>query len=162
MRYINLKTAMLIILAIALVTGSALAQKGKMEMENRPFKGPKHEHFPKIPDLTDEQKEQIKELKTDHLKATLPLKNQLQEKEARLQTVSTGDNVNMNDVNKTIDEIAAIKTKMAKSRAAHRQQIRKILTDEQRVFFDSRPMGRDRGDGPPKRPMKKMHDRDRF
>ncbi|MFC2089005.1 Spy/CpxP family protein refolding chaperone, partial [Calditrichota bacterium] len=153
----------LIILTIALVTGSTFAQKGKMAMKDQSLRGPRQEHFPKIPDLTDEQKEQIKELKTDHLKATLPLKNQLHEKETHLQTVSTGDNVNLTTVNKIIDEISAIKTQLAKSRAAHRQQIRKILTDEQRVIFDSHPKGKSMGDGPPmQRPMKRMHDRDRF
>ena len=90
-------------------------------------------------DLTDEQTSQLKELRTKFMKEVLPLRNELQEKHAQLRTLSTGDNVDMNKVNQTIDQIGAITTKLMKQRAAHRQEVRKILTEDQRVKFDSMP-----------------------
>jgi Spy/CpxP family protein refolding chaperone len=94
----------------------------------------------RIPDITEEQQEQIKELRTGHMKEMLPLRNQVQEKRAHLQTVSSGENVDMDEVNNAIEDISKLKMEMAKKRAAHRQQIRNVLTEDQRVFFDSKPM----------------------
>lgn len=131
-----MKTRNLTIIAILLfVTGSVFAQGNQGKKGN--FKGQKKGNmFMNIPDLTETQKTQLKDMRTANMKEMLPLKNELQEKQAHLKTVSTGDNVNMNEVNKTLEEISAIKLKMAKNRFANRQEVRKILTDDQRVFFD--------------------------
>jgi Spy/CpxP family protein refolding chaperone len=94
-----------------------------------------------LPNLTDEQKEQIAKLRTENMKAMLDSRNQIQEKMARLHTLQTADKPDMNAINSVIDEIAELKATMAKTRAAHRQKIRSLLTDEQRVIFDSKPMG---------------------
>lgn len=94
----------------------------------------------RIPDLTDKQAEQIKDLKTAHMKEVLPLRNLIHEKQAHLQSISTGENVDMKEVNTTIEEIGKLKVTMAKKRAAHRQKIRNILDEDQRVVFDSMPM----------------------
>lgn len=111
------------------------------------MKHPKHHKGrPPVPDLTDEQKEQIKELEISHMKETLSLRNQLGEKEARLRTLSTDGNVDMNSIFELIEEIGDLKTQMMKQQAALHQGIRKILTDDQRVFFDAGPQ---RNDMPP-------------
>jgi len=121
-----------IVMIVMLVSSTAFAQGGAKHKKGK--KG--NSHFMKIPDLTDVQQEKMKKLHTSLAKEMLPLKNQLGEKEARMKTVSTGDNVKMNEVYAVIDEISAIKTNMAKKKAAHRQEIREILTDDQKVWFD--------------------------
>ena len=132
MKHIELKS--LAIIAIFLfATMGAFAQKGQGRMNQN---SPRGERFMNIPDLTDSQKTQLKQMRTTHMKEAMPLRNLMKEKEAHLQTISTVDNVNMNEVNKLIEEIGAIKLDLAKKRAAHRQAIRKILTNDQRVFFD--------------------------
>ncbi len=93
--------------------------------------------FMNIPDLTDAQKEKIKEMKTAHMKDMQPLKNDLREKNAHLQTLQTAENPNMEAINKQIDDIYVVKTQMAKKHASFRQKIRNILTDDQRVWFDN-------------------------
>ena len=113
----------------------------RMERKKRPG--------PMIPDLTEEQEEQIQNLRTEHMKTVLPLRNQLAEIQARLHTLSTAENADMNQINRTIDEMGEIRTRMMKEGAAHKQDIRKMLTDEQRVAFDSRPAPR--GGRPPRR-----------
>jgi len=112
-----------------------------------------------LPNLTDEQKEKMAELRTENMKVLLEKRNLVHEKMAKLQTLQTADKADMKAINALIDEIAEVKADMAKQRAAHRQQIRSLLTDEQRVIFDSRPhrghragfgqghFGKDRGDG---------------
>jgi len=107
------------------------AQENQIHQKNKNEKS-----FMNIPDLTDTQKEQIKEMRTEHMKEVMPLKNELKEKEARLQTVSTGDNADLNNIYSVIDEISIIKTDLAKKRAAFKFEVRKVLTEDQRVYFD--------------------------
>lgn len=87
-------------------------------------------------ELNDEQKTKIEAMRLDQQKKMLPLKNELGEKEARMKTLSTAEVADMKAINSLIDEMAVIKTKMSKEGAAHHQEIRKILTAEQRIKFD--------------------------
>ena len=91
-----------------------------------------------IPDLSDDQKEKIQDLRTAHMKEVMPLKNKLNEKRAHLKTISTGDNADINKIYAAIDEMSKIRTDIQKKGAKHRQDIRKVLTEDQRVFFDMR------------------------
>lgn len=133
------KNLILAVLAIMFITStSIMAQpgEGKGKCKN-------------LPGLTEEQSKKIDALKTTHLKEMMPLKNQMDEKKAQLKTLTTGDKVDMATVNKKIDEIGALKTDMMKKREAHRQEVRKILNDEQRLMFDMHhgKMGRGHGKG---------------
>jgi Spy/CpxP family protein refolding chaperone len=92
--------------------------------------------LPKISNLTESQKTKIKELRTNLKKEILPLRNTLTEKRAKLQTLETADKSDLVAIQNTIDEIHTIVAKMQKMKAAQHQEIRKILTAEQRVEFD--------------------------
>ena len=114
------------------------------------MKPPMHKKgcFLDIPDLTEEQKEQIKELEINHMKEVLPLNNEIGEKEARLRTLSTEDEADINAIYTLIENIGSIKTDMMKKEAAFHQGIRKILTSDQRILFDTGPQLHEK---PPKR-----------
>ena len=62
-----------------------------------------------IPDLSEEQQKKIDELMVPHQKEMLMLRNQIQEKKAHLQTLTSADNADMASINKTIDEMGAMK-----------------------------------------------------
>ena len=49
---------------------------------------------------------------------------------------------NMSDVNTIIDEMESARAAWMKENAAHMAEVRNILTEEQRVIFDSRRMNR--------------------
>lgn len=100
-----------------------------------------------IPGLTGDQKTQIEKLRTAHQKDMLVLKNQIAENRAHYRTLMTADKPDMNAIDKNIDEYASLRASMMKKQAAHRQDIRKLLTDEQRLAFDSRKGGKGRGMG---------------
>ena len=89
-----------------------------------------------IKDLTPEQEKQMEALHQKLMKEVLPLKNQIAEKKAHLKTVSTGDNVDLVTVNKTIDELYALKSEIEKKKQAFKQDVRKLLNDEQKLMFD--------------------------
>ena len=91
-----------------------------------------------IPDLTDDQRKKIKELRTPLHMEILPLRNQLVEKRAHLKTLQTAEKADLKSINSTIDEMTQLQSQIMKKRAAHTQAIRAILTDDQRVAFDMR------------------------
>lgn len=110
------------------------------KMDERGPQGPRFSH--NIPNLTEEQEMKIKELKTVHMKAMLKFKSELEEKNARLKSLQTADEVDMDEIYKTIEDIGAIEIKMRKDGADLHQKIRALLDDEQKVFFDTQYLNR--------------------
>jgi len=88
--------------------------------------------------LNDKQREEIKKIRMEQLKERTKTRNLLREKRAKLEVLQTADKPDMKEINKLIDEIAAIQAQELKSQAASRQKIRSLLTDEQRAVFDAR------------------------
>lgn len=110
--------------------------------------------------LTDQQIEKMDALKLKTLKETQKLKNEIAEKQARLHTLSTADKADMNAINKTIDEISVLRAGIQKIHMAQRQEVRKLLSDDQRIIFDARPMrGGDKHQGMSKIKGKEIHAR---
>lgn len=140
MHLLRPKQIVLPVLVGLLIAGSAFAQTPMMEPE--PGKGMGECRMSKdrsmIPGLTEEQQARFKAMKVEHMKAMQALRNQMGEKNARLRTLTTGDKVNMTEVNKMIDEIGGLRTKMMKLKEQHRQDVRQMLNDEQRLLFDAR------------------------
>lgn len=133
MKNMNLKVFAILLAGILFLGSNQLMSQKGPNMQNCPKNAGKHCN---ISDLSEAQQKKIDELKLVHQKNMLQLKNQLNEKDARLQTLRTADKADMNEINKTIDEIGLIKTQMMKERENHRQQVRAQLTDNQKVQFD--------------------------
>lgn len=89
-----------------------------------------------LTDLTPEQQKQIDALKLTLMKESTNTKNLIGEKQAHIKTISTGDNVDMAAVNKAYDELFALKAELAKKHNAFKQDVRKLLTADQKVLFD--------------------------
>ncbi len=127
----------IILVAFIMVTGiDAFAQRGRMMVERRDERGV----FvcPYIPDLTEEQQSQINELRTAHLKEMTEFRNRINENRAQYRSLITGTPADRSDINANIDEYTETRNQMMKRQAAHRQEIRNVLTEEQRVYFDAR------------------------
>ncbi len=97
-----------------------------------------------IPGLTDSQRETLISMRLEHQKKMLQMRAAIQEKRAHLNSLRLADKYNKNEVNSTIDEIAAIRAELMKANEAHRQDVRSKLNDEQKAWFDNRP---NRGEG---------------
>lgn len=87
-------------------------------------------------DLSDEQQAKLEKMRTAHMETMLPMQNKMQELQAKRNTLSTDKNADIKAINAVIDEIGALKTEMMKTREAHQQEVRSILTDDQRIKFD--------------------------
>lgn len=105
------------------------------------------EHKCMIPGLTSEQQQSIDKLRTVHLKKVSQLRADLQEKKARLQSLRVADTYNEKEINKIIDDMAAVRADLMKENEDHRQKVKALLNDDQKEWFDSRPMNNRRGDG---------------
>jgi Spy/CpxP family protein refolding chaperone len=90
-----------------------------------------------IPDLTDEQQGKIKGLHLNMMKESLPIRNQLGENQAKMKTLQTAENPDMKAIDKLIDESTGLQAVLQKKAAANHQEVRSLLTEEQRVIFDS-------------------------
>lgn len=106
-------------------------QRPEQEMDNRGPRGPQ------IPNLTDEQKEQLHALKLDMDQSTLPIKNQVAEKEARLNTLTTASSYDAKAVDKVIEDIGDLKTDLMKLHIGQTEKVKRILTEEQLIAFNN-------------------------
>ena len=99
--------------------------------------------------LNDQQREEMKKIRTEQLKERTQTRNLLREKRAKLEVLQTAEKPDMKAINKLIDEIAVVQAQEMKNQAANRQKIRSLLTEEQRVRFDAQGanFGNKRTDG---------------
>lgn len=99
------------------------AQKG-MQIENV------------IPDLTEEQKSELKSLRTEHLKVMRDFRNQMGEITAKQRTAMSADPINEKETDNLIDQKTSLMNKQMKAQVAHRAAIKEILTEEQVLAMD--------------------------
>ena len=145
-----MKTNFLMAIAIAAVTSLTInAQPQRMQ----PYSGKSPKEVKQVmrpegfsihtENLDDKQREEIRKIRTEQVKERMQTRNLLKEKRAKLEVLQTADKPDMKEINKVIDEIASIQAQEMKAQAANRQKIRSLLTDEQRVYFDTHFAGRE-------------------
>ena len=108
---------------------------------NRNFQKPGQnfqERSPMALDLTDEQTEQLKEVWLQHTKNTLEIKNKLGVLVAEYKGLITGDDQDLKEIDKNIDERQSLRSDLMKMNSRNRLEVRDLLTDEQKIMFDSR------------------------
>ena len=134
----------LLVLATVIIgiSNLALAQRGDGPRQQRRHmsfdgQGMGWERMAERLDLTEAQQDQLNTMRLAFHEETLPLKNELREKKARMRTLTTAKEADMKAINQVAEEMGVLRTNMMKKHLAHRQEVRKILTDEQRIIFDS-------------------------
>lgn len=146
------KSSLVVALAL-LLSMSMYAQYGQGrhgERQGQRERQGERGNFLEMLELSEEQEAKIEDLRLSHLENMLTNRNELDEKKAKLNSLSTEKTVDMKAINSLIEEIGTLKTEMMKEKEAHHQEIRKILTDEQRIKFDlhrSNRGGKGRGHG---------------
>ncbi len=147
----GMKKISILAIAFLMVLGTnAFAQRGR-GYKNYPDRANRSGMVcQRIPDLTEAQETKIEALRVNHLKEMNSYRNQMNELRARKQTLNTSDQANLDEINAVIDQMTGVHNKMMKVSAKHRQDVRSMLTDEQKVYFDSMPArgrGNNRGAG---------------
>ncbi len=87
-------------------------------------------------ELTDEQESQILELRLDHQKEMMTLRDERHGLRTEMKLLLTEDNPSSSKVSDLAGKVGDVAKKTALEKADHRMKIRNILTDEQKVKFD--------------------------
>ena len=128
-----MKITLLVAVMMVPLMGLQAQQRGQNGQGNR-----QHTERSGIPDLTAEQKEQMQTLRLDVQKSSLPIKNELGENRAKMNTLITADDADMKAIDKLIDENAVLMASLMKIKAQNHQKVRSLLTEDQRIVFDSK------------------------
>ena len=143
MKKVRLISMMTILSAISIL---AVAQQGPRNGNGQGRQNQEREGRHSELNLTEDQQTKMEELRLSVQKQMLPLSNELNENKARMRTLTTAENADMKAINKLIDANSEVTTKMQKLRAANHQEVRSMLTEEQRLKFDmGRQSRRDQG-----------------
>ena len=97
-----------------------------------------------LSDLSAEQTAKIQKLQINHEKAILTLKTDLKTKRIELRQMMM-ESADQKNLEAKIDELARIGAEIQKKRLAHRNDIRSLLTDEQKKVFNQKCSGLDCG-----------------
>lgn len=136
-----IKSAGLFLMATLMLTtvnAQSYRQGGRGSGPNGPGNGRMSAHLSL--DLTSEQEEAMKTLRTEQYNAMKPLRNQMLELKARENTLMSEESVDLKAVNKNIDEQTDLMNQMRKIQASHKVEVKKILTDEQQMLLEQRIM----------------------
>jgi len=141
----GIKTNLLLWIFLFIFSATSFAQPGRGYNKQGPPSDDRSGYdVPKcdILNLSDEQEKKINDLRTAHLKEMIPVNNNLKLKAAELRILTTADKIDQKAIDKKIDEIYLLKAEKARKAEAHRQAVRAMLTDDQKVIFDSKLHGK--------------------
>lgn len=125
--------------------GMAQRMQGPPPQGERNARPQMEERGPKIPNLTEEQQVQLKELHLTMEKASLPIHNQIAEKEARLKSITTADEINLKDAGRVIQEISDLRTKLMNLRVENLVKLKEVLTEEQELALNHQLLRKPQG-----------------
>ena len=134
----GIKTTLTLAIILLMATATDVFSQRGRGMDRR---GGMEQVCPNIPNLTEEQQQQITDLRTAHLGEMQSLRDQIDVNRAQYRALMRGDRADMAAINANIDERSEIRNQMEKKQAEHHQAIRNVLTEEQRVWFDAVPRG---------------------
>jgi Spy/CpxP family protein refolding chaperone len=117
--------------------------KNRDQFQPRPERG---QRMAALLDLTEEQQQQIDKIRLEHLKNMESTRSELQKLRSEYRLLLVADSYDRNKVKQKLDDISALKEKLELAKADHFAEIRKILTEEQKVKFDQFILSRGPGE----------------
>jgi Spy/CpxP family protein refolding chaperone len=138
MKQWNIKMFLLPVFILLMASSlDAVAQRGR----GMGRMGGMQQVCPNIPNLTEEQRSEIMQLRTQHLSEMQSYRDQIDINRAQYRGLMRSGVSDMSAINSNIDEHERIRSQMAKKQADHLQTVRSHLTEEQRIWFDAAPRG---------------------
>ena len=90
--------------------------------------------------LTDEQKDQIDQLRIEHQKAMIDLRADMQKQRLAMQELMQKGNYTRADYLNMVNQMNAARDKIATARANNRMDVYELLTDQQKKIFNEHQM----------------------
>lgn len=131
----NYLGAFLMTLVLVLSVNLASAQKHG-DRSGKENLGKRGEKMCEMLNLTEIQKASYDKIKLDVDKKSIALDNKLGELKAKKRTLMSADNIDKKAVDNNIKEMSDVKEQKQLLRANQMIELRKILTEEQKVKFD--------------------------
>lgn len=128
------------LIALMAISINSFGQKARSMQVERPAKQ-QAGNYPVIDNLSPDQQAKIVEIRTARQETREQYRTQMDELRTRKRSLQTQANPDMNAINQVIDQMTALRGEMMKNSNEHHQQIRSILTEEQRAQFDSQLKG---------------------
>ncbi len=142
---------------ITMISADAMAQRGRrapdvrpqQTLRERPAERPERmyqgdmTYCMMLPDLTEEQEEQIRSLRLAQIERSTKHRAEMAELRARKRNLMTG--VSDGDIDGLIDQMTTLRGERMKENVKHHQAVRELLTEEQRILYDSKVMRRSGG-----------------
>jgi protein CpxP len=125
---------MLLVLFVAFQTNA--------QNDRQKFSKERNEHLIDYLDLSEEQQSQMKAFQLEMQSTTKELKLDLEEMRVQLKRLMTADEVDEEAVMLLADKMGAIQIQIKKAHLKNSIQLRSVLSDEQKVLFDSKNMER--------------------
>jgi|SRR6056297_356715 len=91
-----------------------------------------------IPDLTEAQENNIEDLRTAHWKEMENYRADLMVLRAEMQKLQVSDNPDVDAIDKKIEAMGKIRIEVQKTANQHRMEVRELLNDDQKAWFDRR------------------------
>lgn len=128
---------------LSLVVGTGFAQNKAQVADGRPPQriektGKQERLMAEIPDLTEQQKTQIKSIRDENRKKMEPQRAEMKTIHSKLSELKKAEQPDVQEINKLIDRSAVIKAEMEKSRTMSELKVRGILTPEQLKVMDQK------------------------
>lgn len=130
-----MKKLMSTIGVIALLMGTSFAQDAAPSKEMR--QGKHQAMLEELPDLTENQKAQIKDIREESREKMKPQREEMKKLRSKMMELKSAEKPDQEQINKLIDEQAKLKAQMEKTRTASELKVRELLTPEQRKVFDA-------------------------
>ena len=132
---------------VALLVGTGFAQENDAPVERaqkeqaHPKHGKKGKHaamLAEIPNLTDEQKAQMKDIKKSGRQSMKGQHEKIRSVREKLGSLKSAENPNLNEINMLIDEMHKLEAEMDKAKTASHLKALSVLTPEQRKVFNAK------------------------
>lgn len=100
-----------------------------------------------IPNLTEQQSQQIEKLRVEHLKKMNTMRAEMEKLRSEKHALMIAEKPDQKAIDATIDKMAAQRATMQKEQARYHLAVRALLTDEQKVYFDQKTSNNRKGKG---------------
>lgn len=137
LKYTDMKKLALLSAAFLLSISLISAQPGKGIKDGNKYPN-QHKTSLQSLNLNGDQKESIRDLRLDFSKNTLDTKNELRELSSKYRTLTSGENQNLDQIDKNIEQRQELRTKLMKEKVRMQMDVRKVLTEDQRIILDSK------------------------
>lgn len=150
MKKSGIKVLMMLIsvIMISMISDPVIAQRPEDGKGLGPGPGPgRGDCLAAIPGLTEEQLTAIEQLRVKHFRKVELIRAEIGEKEARLVTLRLAEKEDVKAIDNTIDDISKLRGDLMKLREAHQREIKALLNDSQKAYFDAGKGKGRKGDG---------------